>query len=38
MDKAVIITIVIIVVSALAGSEVLMTILKMFSSGNGVLG
>lgn len=38
MDKAIIITIVVITITALAGSEVLMAILKLFSTGNGVLG
>ena len=38
MDKAIIITIVVIAVTAIAGSEVLMSILKLFSTGNGVLG
>lgn len=38
MDKVVIITIVVIIIAALAGSEVLMAVLNMFSTGNGVLG
>lgn len=38
MDKSIIITIVIITIVAILGSDILARILMLFSSGNGVLG
>lgn len=38
LDKSVIITIIVITVVAILGSDILAKILTLFSSGNGILG